>query len=126
MALRPRFVLANLTIIILAILATVFVFLTLTSKEWSVQKYFYNPSAPGDEFTYVTPLCVAHRSPFYRCGIPTIEIDDGTDQPNCTIPNCQFYRPYGWNRTSCSLQVETHQLSGPTNGVEQECQEGQS
>ncbi|KAH8654010.1 hypothetical protein BGZ60DRAFT_419140 [Tricladium varicosporioides] len=122
---RRRVLLSSLFIFTPSIISTVFVLLALTSPRWAVQKYYLNldgQSSLGAE--WVTPICIAHKSPFYRCESPVINTTDPT-HPVCTVPNCQFYKPYGRNQTSCRLAVETNDTdpNSVTNAGEQECQE---
>lgn len=89
-------------ILLLGVVSTTFSLLAATSNRWAVQKYFFTPpvgSYNSSIYDHVT--CEAHRSPFYRCGIPSVD-ENGT----CTIESCQFYPPRGVNRTSCRLPVE--------------------
>lgn len=110
-------------ILSLSIVSTTFVLLALTSKQWSIQKYYLNQEGEaGNGVDWITPICVANKSPFYRCDIPYL--DDTTNPPTCVVPNCQFYEPYGWNATSCRLASETRNAANSaSNGGEQECQE---
>ncbi|KAL5326212.1 hypothetical protein ACEPPN_007350 [Leptodophora sp. 'Broadleaf-Isolate-01'] len=121
---RRRALATSIFIFALSIISTTFVLLALTSKRWSVQKYYINDvNSPGLGATWTTPICVANKSPFYRCDAPVINT---TAHPNtCVVPNCQFYRPYGRNKTSCRLAVETVGMD-PDNGLiagAQECQD---
>lgn len=108
------------------IVSTTFSLLAATSNRWAVQKYFFTPpvgSYNSSIYDHVT--CEAHRSPFYRCGIPSVD-ENGT----CTIESCQFYPPRGVNRTSCRLPVEVgsiHEDNVTLTGVVgqyAECQQG--
>ncbi|KAF8851877.1 hypothetical protein BDZ45DRAFT_678782 [Acephala macrosclerotiorum] len=121
---RRRAVLSSLFIFALSIVSTTFVLLALTSPRWAVQKYYLNTdgsAALGAD--WISPICVAHKSPFYRCEPPIINTT--ASPPICTVPNCQFYAPYGRNRTSCRLAAETNDTdpNSVTNAGEQECQE---
>ena len=109
----------------LSIISTTFVFLALSSNKWSIQKYHDASIGGGSPTTWTDPpLCAANRSPFYRCGIPVVTFDAVKNITTCQIPDCAFYKPYGWNQTSCRLPVETGSEDDPLNGTEQECQEG--
>jgi len=122
MRLKP--VLTSFVIFSLSIISTTFVLLTLTSSRWSVQKYYVSltgdPSLGQD---WVKPICYATRSPFYRCDLPNI---NETASPMTCALNCQFYAPYGYDKTSCRLAVETNgtDVNGATTAGELECQQG--
>ncbi len=122
---RKSLLLLILLVLTLSIISTVFSILTATSPRWAVQKYYPGP-APADSTTFTSVICVAHRSPFYRCGLPRVG-GDGV----CRIPSCQFYPPSGNNRTSCRVDAEVgaahlqdSNLKG-LHGSYMECQEGQ-
>ncbi|KAJ9607110.1 hypothetical protein H2200_008182 [Cladophialophora chaetospira] len=119
---RPRSLLVLGTTLALSIVSTTFVLLALTSKRWSAQKYYY-PS--GDGFDWKSPLCTAHRSPFYRCDPPALNYSANIDKASCNL-TCNFYKPYGRNATSCRLLNETGDYpawgSTVTAGA-QECQD---
>ncbi|CZR52729.1 uncharacterized protein PAC_02606 [Phialocephala subalpina] len=121
---RRRAILSSLFIFALSIVSTTFVLLALTSPRWAVQKYYLNLDGSSSLGTdWIHPICIAHKSPFYRCEPPVINTT--TSPPVCTVPNCQFYAPYGRNRTSCRLAAETNDTdpNSVTNAGEQECQE---
>ncbi len=98
---RIAAVFASATVVGLSIVSTTFVYLTLKSTEWSTQSYYFALNAQSDGVNDTTPACTAGRSPFYRCGIPTVDIN-GT----CNIPSCSFYKVYGTNATSCRSAAE--------------------
>ena len=121
---RKGVLFAAFLVLALAIISTVFSILTATSPRWAVQKYYRGML---DKTTFTTVICAAHRSPFYRCGLPRV----AGDSP-CEIPSCRFYPPSGRNRTSCRVDAEvgagflrTATLNG-TLGTYMECQEGQA
>lgn len=123
---RPKIILASLTSLSLSIVSTTFVLLALTSNRWSIQKYYETLVDGGSPIAWTDPVCVAHRSPFYRCGIPSVSFNATTNVTTCEIPDCAFYAPSGWNQTSCRLPVETGTEDNSLNGGAQECQEGTS
>ncbi|KAG4435924.1 hypothetical protein IFR05_008581 [Cadophora sp. M221] len=121
---RRKAAATSLLIFALSIISTTFVLLALTSKRWSVQKYYLNKEGDlGFGAGWVTPICHANKSPFYRCEPPVLTISN--DVAQCNVPNCQFYKPYGRNKTSCRLAVETKDAepNSVTNAGEQECQD---
>ncbi|KIM99943.1 hypothetical protein OIDMADRAFT_30313 [Oidiodendron maius Zn] len=120
---RPKIILASLTSLSLSIVSTTFVILALTSNRWSIQKYYETLVDGGSPIAWTDPVCVAHRSPFYRCGIPSVSFNATTNVTTCEIPDCAFYAPSGWNQTSCRLPVETGTEDNSLNGGAQECQE---
>src|SRR4051812_20891214 len=97
---RRGALLAATIVLSLSVVSTTFVFLALTSPKWSSQSYFYAENGQSDG-SDVNVICIASRSPFYRCGIPAV-----TEDRNCTIPDCTFYKPYGLNQTSCRSAAE--------------------
>jgi hypothetical protein len=121
---RFKTIVASLAILSLSIISTTFVLLALTSKEWSVQKYYDAAIGGGSPTSWSTPLCVAHRSPFYRCGIPSVDFDPVANVTICVVPDCEFYKPNGWNQTSCGSPLETGTDDNALNGDARECQQG--
>ena len=113
---RPKIILASLTSLSLSIVSTTFVLLALTSNRWSIQKYYETLVDGGSPIAWTDPVCVAHRSPFYRCGIPSVSFNATTNVTTCEIPDCAFYAPSGWNQTSCRLPVETGTEDNSLNG----------
>jgi hypothetical protein len=120
-------VLASTSVLSLSIISTTFVLLALTSKRWAVQNYFFSSTvgSEGDGSQDVDPLTYAYRSPFYRCGVPEI-----TDDKSHAVPFCQFYKPYGKDKTSCrstgEMGVARNQnaIARGLLGSAQECQQG--
>lgn len=113
---------ASLATFALSITSTTFVLLALTSKNWSIQKYYDAAIGGGSPTTWTDPpLCSASRSPFYRCGIPSVTVDNTT---TCIVPDCAFFKSYGWNATSCRSPLETGSDDFFLNSGAQECQEG--
>ena len=110
----------------LSITSTTFNLLALTSPRWSRQTYYDTAIGGGSPTTWDTPLCFANRSPFYRCSVPSVvsgfEMENGTT--TCEV-ECAFYKPYGWNATSCRSPFETGADDFPLNGGVMECQEGE-
>jgi hypothetical protein len=116
---------ASLLALSLGIVSTTFVFISITSKEWSVQKYYSSNGGRGSTTTWTDPVCVAHRSPFYRCmNWPIISYDAVANTTSCSIADCSFYKPYGFDQTSCRSAVEVGDENGVTVGGFQECQQG--
>lgn len=123
---RTRVVLASLLVLALSIISATFTLLATTSKSWGTQAYYYDN---GTELglTEITPACTLERSPFYRCGLPRVDIN-GT----CNITDCAYYKPYGTNRTSCRSAHEFGRIWSENSlamgllGMSQECQEGKS
>ncbi|KAK0100919.1 hypothetical protein ONS95_007361 [Cadophora gregata] len=114
----------SLLIFALSIISTTYVLLSLTSKRWSIQKYYLNKEGDlGFGAGWVDPICNASKSPFYRCEPPVLTIKNNI--ASCNVPNCHFYRPYGRNKTSCRVAVETKDAepNSVTNAGEQECQD---
>ncbi|KAH7407446.1 hypothetical protein BKA64DRAFT_640378 [Cadophora sp. MPI-SDFR-AT-0126] len=121
---RRKAAVTSLLIFALSIISTTFVLLALTSKQWSVQKYYLNKEGdPGFGAGWVDSICHANKSPFYRCEPPVLTILNNV--ASCNVPNCKFYKPYGRNRTSCRLAAETKDAepNSVTNAGEQECQD---
>ncbi|KAI9857979.1 MAG: hypothetical protein M1813_007949 [Trichoglossum hirsutum] len=118
---RPRLFILPLLAVVLSVISTTFVLLALTSKKWAVQRYYHTPTQSAT--SWLDPVCVAHRSPFYRCGIPTVTFDANKNITTCVVPGCQFYKAYGWDKTSCRLPVETGDEGSELNGGAMECQE---
>ncbi|PVH83678.1 hypothetical protein DL98DRAFT_652158 [Cadophora sp. DSE1049] len=121
---RRKAAVTSLLIFALSIISTTFVLLALTSKRWSVQKYYLNKEGDlGFGAGWADPICHANKSPFYRCEPPVLTILN--DVASCNVPNCQFYQPYGRNKTSCRLAAETKDAepNSVTNAGEQECQD---
>jgi hypothetical protein len=120
--------LASASVLVLSVISTTFVLLTLTSKRWAVQNYYFSGviGGEGDGSMNIDPLTWAYRSPFYRCGVPEIY-----ENKTGIVPFCQFYKPYGRNATSCRTSGE---MKLPSNqvlqsqgllGTAQECQQGE-
>jgi hypothetical protein len=122
---RVARLIAVTTVLALSIVSTTFVLLAATSSEWSSQSYFSAPGGTLNPNKTNTPVCTAWRSPFYRCGIPQVDIDG-----NCNITDCAWYKPSGTNQTSCRSaseygveeldEIGAHGLLGGA----QECQQG--
>lgn len=119
---RRRLFLSTALVLAMTIISTVFSILTAASPRWTVQNYYLGQVDPTQLTTILTS---AHRSPFYRCGIPLVA-DDGT----YSVPNCTFYPPKGFGRTSCRVPAEVGAdglrasvLEG-TQGSYMECQQG--
>jgi hypothetical protein len=122
---RIAALLASATVVVLSIVSTTFVYLSLQSTEWSTQSYYFAINAQSDGTNDTSAACTAGRSPFYRCGIPTVDVN-GT----CNIPSCSFYKAYGSNATSCRSAAELGIASnddvsaGGLLGGDMECQQG--
>ncbi len=122
---RVASLLASAAVVVLSIVSTTFVFLALTSTEWSTQTYFFAVNGQSDGSTDVSSVCMAGRSPFYRCGIPSVN-----ENRTCIVPACSFYRASGVNLTSCRSAAELG-IGGNDDvgamgllGGAQECQQG--
>jgi hypothetical protein len=122
---RRRAVVTSVLIFSLSVVSTTFVLLALTSKRWVLQRYYPQVTgSPALGADWIKPICFANRSPFYRCGLPIV--NDTANPWTCVVQDCQFYAPFGYNKTSCRLGVETNgsdTLSDITAG-ELECQQG--
>lgn len=124
---RYTSILASTSVLVLPIVSTTFVLLTLTSKRWAVQNYYFSGvvGGEGDGSLNVEPLTWANRSPFYRCGVPEVY-----ENKTGIVPFCQFYKPYGKNtscRTSGEMHLALYQVldSHGVLGTSQECQQGE-
>lgn len=127
---RVKVILATTLVYALSIISTTFTLLTLTSKNWSEQSLYVagyqngSSNLPPDGTKEFSPVCVVPRSPFYRCNLPHVYWNS-----TCEL-DCQWYQPYGWNKTSCrsaaefgaSYQNVTYEV---LLGHAQECQEGE-
>jgi hypothetical protein len=122
---RLRSVIAALFTLTLSIVSTIFVLLALTSRRWAVQKYYADADNPVN---WIDPICLANRSPFLRCGYPNVTAANATSNASCSVPDCDFYKPYGWDQTSCRLAAEVASVDGASAqdlvGTAQECQQG--
>jgi hypothetical protein len=113
------------TVLTLSIISTTFVLLTLTSPQWSSQSYFFALNGQSDGSNHFPTLCTARRSPFYRCGIPEVAVNK-----TCKINDCSFYKPYGYDKTSCRSGTEYGSPEDDNRGMKgllgssQECQQG--
>ena len=114
-------------VLALSIVSTTFTFLALRSKSWSTQAYYFDRDGSELGTTENNPVCILERSPFYRCGLPHVDVN-GT----CHISECAFYNPYGSNQTSCRSSAEYGRpwsedvLAQGLLGMSLECQEGKS
>lgn len=128
---RAAPVIACLLVLALSIVSTTFSLLSLKSKEWASQAYYFygnsNPtlSPDGTGQNSSTRVCVGQRSPFYRCGLPRVY-----QNQTCEIPDCTWYSPKGYNQTSCRTATEFGEAYGNDYyaagllGTEAECQQG--
>ncbi|KAH8882536.1 hypothetical protein GQ53DRAFT_753585 [Thozetella sp. PMI_491] len=121
---RVGSILASGLVLALSIVSTTFVFLTLKSTKWSTESYYFALNGISNGTDEVNPVCMAGRSPFYRCGLPVVDSNG-----HCSIPNCAFYAPYGANATSCRSSAELGVAKDDNLaalgllGTEQECQQ---
>lgn len=122
---RRTHLLATALLLSLCIVSTVFVLLTTTSPNWARQSYYFAQDGISDGTGLGSPVCAAARSPFYRCGIPEVYANE-----TCSIPFCQFYKPYGTDATSCrspnELGIPADDAVGSMGlfGSASECQQG--
>lgn len=120
---RITIVVLSLLILTLSIVSTTFVWLTLTSNSWSTQSY-YTSSQNTQKWT--SSVCTARRSPFYKCDVPKLTKNGTTGKSSCHFSSCQYYKPFGFDQTSCRLPVET---GNPYSQIfidnSQECQQGE-
>jgi hypothetical protein len=136
MAPRPLRFVPPLLAFVFAILALVFSLLAITSKAWAVRNN-YNPLYPPKAQT--SPIYTLYRSPFIVCGaskvVPSSSVSSASPAaaamssssnptPTATYDvTCTNYRPYGFNRTSCELQIATLSDNVPTVGDARLCQQ---
>lgn len=119
---RIKVVVLSLLIISLSIVSTTFVLLTLTSKNWSTQSYYTSQNAQK----WTQSVCTAGRSPFYKCSVPKLATDGTTGKPSCSFSSCKYYKPFGFDQTSCRLPVEIGTtISQLFIDNSQECQQGE-
>lgn len=118
--------LAIALVLALTIISTVFAYLTLKSPEWSTQALYpaLSLTARGDGSNNINPIFHVTRSPFYKCGVPQVYLNQSFKI------NCTWYKPYGYNETSCRTNGEIglgfteNVKANGTLGTAQECQNG--
>ena len=145
MAPRTLRLLPPLAAFIFAILALIFSLLAITSRKWAIRNN-YDPALHENEWT--TPIYTLYRSPFIVCSANQVDNAANSTASNATSSaatpaaatsttdpsstpspspiyqvDCTHYRPFGFNRTSCELEVATQTDTAETIGDSRLCQQ---
>jgi hypothetical protein len=96
-----------------AIVAFVFSLLAITSPKWAERDNF----SPDDgQIDWVKPIYTLYRSPFIICTVR--KNDNGT-----YVRSCSHYKPFGYDKTSCELEVATQDDQATNIGDARLCQQ---
>jgi len=96
-----------------AIVAFVFSILTITSPKWAERN---NYSPDDGEIDWVKPIYTLYRSPFI---IRTVhQNENGT-----YVQSYSHYKPFGYDKTSCELEVATQDDQATNIGDARLCQQ---
>ncbi|OCK78375.1 hypothetical protein K432DRAFT_383916 [Lepidopterella palustris CBS 459.81] len=108
--------LAPLPAFIFASIAFSFAIVTITSHDWTRQKW-YDPSL--DAKLWATPIYSIYRSPFQICNVAA-----GTNANTTTYTlKCDVYDAFGFDKTSCETVFATQNYSAANTGDERLCQQ---
>ncbi|KAK5212095.1 hypothetical protein LTR47_004025 [Exophiala xenobiotica] len=134
--------------VVFSILALVFSLLAVTSRKWAVRNNYDRLLNPVD---FTCPIFTLYRSPFIICTAHELPLNktaqasvssstptftatsssstSSTKSTGCAAPtskwevNCHHYRPFGFDKTSCELEVATQTDTASNVGDARLCQQ---
>lgn len=108
--------------------AFVFSILALTSPEWA-SRNSYDPLQKPKNWTDANLVYTLQRSPFKICSANphdmTVNSTTGSDPVTITTytVDCEQFRPFGFDQTSCELEVATKANNVSNIGDARQCQQ---
>ena len=141
MAPRTLRFLPPVTAFIFAVLALIFSLLAVTSRKWAVRDNYDRLANPED---LTCPIFTLYRSPFIVCTSQELALNNTIQNTSssstsmatssatstaCAVPTskwvvtCQNFKPFGFDKTSCELEIATQSDTAPNVGDARLCQQ---